>query len=120
MFKHIDCHNPGRRGFASCCGPNCRDYPESEQAALLSAVNKLAESREIGLGDVVSLGWTDGYDNATVCKVNEDGTVNLFRIYVHTNDFSYTGGVICYVGTETVEHVVPSRLRILRKGPPLK
>lgn len=90
------------------------------QAALVAAVDKLAESREIGLGDVVSLGWTDGYDNATVCQVNEDGTVNLFRPYTHTADFSYTGGVICYVGIETINHIEPARLRLLRKSQPLK
>lgn len=73
-----------------------------------------------GLGDIVSLGWNDGYDNATVSKLNEDGTVNLFRPYTHTNDFSYTGGVICYVGVETVKHVNPNRLRLICKGRELK
>jgi hypothetical protein len=96
------------------------DQNTAVQSALASAVNKLAQSREIGLGDVVSLGWNDGYDNATVCKVHEDGTVDLFRPYTHTADYSYTGGVICYVGIERCDRVDPSRLRLLRKSQPLK
>lgn len=75
----------------------------------------------IGLADVVSLGFNGGeYDCATVCKVNEDGTVDLFRPYTHTADFSYTGGVICYVGIETVKSINPERLKLIRKSPPLR
>jgi hypothetical protein len=91
-----------------------------EQTALASAVNELAQFREIGLGDVVSLGWNNGYDNATVCKVHEDGTVDLFRPYTHTADYSYTGGVICYVGIDQIDHVDPKRLTLLCKSQPLR
>lgn len=33
-------------------------------------------------------------------KQIENGMVTLFRPYTHTADFSYTGGVICYLGFE--------------------
>jgi hypothetical protein len=55
---------------------------------------------ELKLRDVVSLGdWP--FSTAVVQKVDDDA-VTLFRPYVHTSDFSYTGGVITYIGTETV------------------
>jgi hypothetical protein len=102
-MPHIDCQKPGRAGMASVCGPNCTDEPA------------------IGLGDIVSLGWSDsGYDTATVSQVYEDGTVDLFRPYTHTADFSYTGGVICYVGIENISRAKPNRLKLIRKGQPLK
>jgi len=74
-----------------------------------------------GLGDVVSFGWKDGWDQATVNFVHPDGTVDLFRPYVQTADFSYTGGVICYIGIDTDNKKVdPSKLKLIRKGKPLR
>ena len=35
----------------------------------------------------------------TVQKLTET-EITFFRPYTHTGDFSYTGGVICYVGIE--------------------
>ena len=74
---------------------------------------------EIGLGDVVKCS-EGAYMTATVCKVNEDGTVDLFRPYTHTADFSYTGGVICYVGIEEIKSANPARLTLVEKGQKLK
>ena len=37
---------------------------------------------------------------ATVKQIT-DSTVTFFRPYTVTADFSYTGGVICYVGIQT-------------------
>lgn len=82
--------------------------------------------QEIGLGDVVALGWGDGYDTATVSQVHADGTVDLFRPYTSTADFSYSGkgegssAVICYVGISTTEKVDPTKLKLIRKGPKLR
>lgn len=84
------------------------------------------DNEKIGLGDVVSLQWSDGYDNGTVCQVHADGTVDVFRPYTHTADFSYSGteegslSVICYVGIETTKYVRPARLKLLRKCKPLR
>jgi hypothetical protein len=76
----------------------------------------------IGLGDIVTLSRDTGnpYSHCTVCKVNDDGTVNLFRPYTHTADFSYTGGVICYVGIENMTGVNPAHLKLVAKGPVLR
>lgn len=76
---------------------------------------------EIGLGDTVALGWADGFDNGTVSHVHADGTVNVFRPFVHTADFSCAGGeegssqVMCYIGFEIVKHANPGYMVILRK-----
>jgi len=86
-----------------------------------------SKRQSIGLGDVVSLGWIDGYDNGTVCKVNADGTVDVFRPYVHTNDFTYGGAlmersssVLCYIGVETTERINPKHLKLIRKSKVLR
>ena len=77
--------------------------------------------KTIGLGDVVRFAGNDGYDDHTVCQVNKDGSVDLFRPYVHTADFSMCGSeegssaVICYVGVSTVKHVDPKVLKLIRK-----
>jgi hypothetical protein len=56
------------------------------------------KAKDLALGDVVQL--SDGpYSCATVKKVGED-EVTFFRPYVQTADFSYTGGVPCYIGIE--------------------
>ena len=56
---------------------------------------------ELQLADVVQLS-DDDYATGTVVQVTED-EVHVYRPYVHTADFSYTGGVIPYIGTETVK-----------------
>ncbi len=77
---------------------------------------------QIGLGDVVSFGWNDGYYIGTVIQTHTNGTVDVYRPYIHTNDFSCSGrregsqSVICYIGTETVNDVDPSRLTLIAKG----
>lgn len=74
--------------------------------------------QNVSLGDIVELSCisTAPYRHCTVSKLNEDGTVNLFRPYVHTSDFSYTGGVICYVGIENIDSVNPAHLTLIEKG----
>ena len=53
---------------------------------------------DLRLGDVVRL-YDGAYADATVKNI-QDGVVTLFRPYVSTPNFSYTGGVVCYVGIE--------------------
>lgn len=53
---------------------------------------------ELELGDVVELSVSP-YGTATVCNVTEN-EVEYFRPYTHHEDFTYTGGIICYVGIE--------------------
>lgn len=74
----------------------------------------------ITLGDIVKLrGSGNTYSEGTVKKVNEDGTFVVFRPYVHTADFSYTGGIICYVGIEEYTTDEDS-VDLVKKGPKLK
>lgn len=80
----------------------------------------MTETVKLDLGDVVEYGWESGYDHATVQQVNPDGTVDLFRVYVQTADFSYTGGVICYVGVNVDKNISPSTIKLIRKGQPLR
>jgi len=76
------------------------------------------EIKDLKLGDVVRLDM-QAYGCATVRKINEDGTVIVFRPYIQTADFSYTGGVICYIGTEDFTlHGGP--VERVQKGPALK
>jgi hypothetical protein len=87
------------------------------------------------LGDIVALGWddlgetctwNDGYNHATVSAVHADGTINLYRPYTATADFSMSGGrdgssaVICYVGIEEIKNRSTRGLKLLRKGSPLR
>ena len=60
---------------------------------------------DLTLGDIVRVFDGDGYSDATVIKL-EPHAVTFFRPYVHTADFSCSGGpdgtaVIAYVGSET-------------------
>ena len=58
---------------------------------------------ELKLRDVVAL-RVDGapFNSSVVTQITED-VVKLFRPYATTSDFSYTGGVIPYVGIEQWE-----------------
>lgn len=53
---------------------------------------------ELKLADVVQL-FKGEYSTATVKKIEGD-TVTFLRPYVITQDFSYSGGVICSFGYE--------------------
>lgn len=81
---------------------------------------------EIGLGDIISFRWHEGYDIGTVCQIHADGTVDVFRPYTHAADFSCSGrkagslSVLCYVGVETVKDVQPRNLTLVRKGAALR
>lgn len=61
----------------------------------------ILKTRDLKLADVVQLSEGD-YMTATVSQVTED-EVTFIRPYIHTADFSYTGGVITYIGQETVK-----------------
>jgi hypothetical protein len=80
---------------------------------------------EIGLGDIVALDGSD-YGTGTVSQIHQDGTVDVFRPYTHTADFSMTGrhegssSVICYIGMETVKDMNPKHLKLIRKCRPLR
>lgn len=55
---------------------------------------------ELRLADTVDLGFSPwGW---AIVKQIKDGTVELFRPYGTTADFSCTGGVTCYTGIEDI------------------
>lgn len=55
---------------------------------------------DLQLGDVVILG-PGPYMTGTVYRIDPN-SVMVFRPYVQTADFTYTGGVITYIGHEDV------------------
>jgi len=61
-------------------------------------MKKTIKTRELQLGDVVSL-YEGAYSTATVKKITED-LITLFRPYVHASDFPNIGGIMCYIGIE--------------------
>lgn len=63
---------------------------------------RLIKTSELQLADVVVQTPNGGTPwGATIVTQVTDEEVSLFRPYGHTADFSYTGGVIPYVGIET-------------------
>lgn len=76
--------------------------------------------KNLKLGDRVEL-FEGAYGTATVIQI-EDDKVTFYRPYIHTSDFSYTGGVIPYIGTETcIFLMTPDKtFNLLESGIPLK
>lgn len=58
---------------------------------------------ELGLGDVVRISDAGPFLCGVVRKVT-DIEVIVFRPYAITADFSYTGGVIPYIGVEEISY----------------
>lgn len=60
--------------------------------------------KELKLGDIIALDFGGGpWNHAIVKKITETDVI-LFRPYGTSADFSYTGGVICYVGMEEIPY----------------
>lgn len=65
-------------------------------------ISTLIKTNQLQLADVVVQRPNGGTPFSTAVVVNiTDHEVHLFRPYVLTADFSYTGGVIPYIGIET-------------------
>lgn len=62
---------------------------------------ELLLASDLRLGDRVNLLPGEPYGWGTVVKVGE--LVEVYRPYVHIADFEYTGGVLHYLGHETVK-----------------
>ncbi len=61
-------------------------------------INRTMKVRELQLADVVRL-FEGPWGTGTVIKIDAD-SVLIYRTYQATADFSYTGGVIPYIGYE--------------------
>lgn len=121
-------YNVCKHGFCSDCGcsdeehaPMCDADPVGVNATCPKCAT--AAKPSISLGDTVSLQFASGaFDSGKVVTVHADGTVDVYRVYVHTSDFSYSGTekgdscVIAYIGTELVQKVNPSKLKLIEKG----
>lgn len=59
-------------------------------------------AKDLVLGDKVNLLPGEPYGWATVVQITDE-EVHMVRPYVHIGDFTYTGGVLNYLGNETVK-----------------
>ena len=80
----------------------------------------MVKASELQLGDIVKV-FEGAYGTATVKQI-KDNLITFFRPYVHTDDFSYTGGVLCYTGVEEFHSFANSEetYELLRKGDKLR
>lgn len=62
-------------------------------------MKRLIPLNELKIGDYVSL-FPDEPFSTCIVKQIKDGMITLFRPYGTTADFSYTAGVITYIGVE--------------------
>lgn len=84
--------------------------------------SKKVKASELHLGDIVKASDV-AYGVSTVKNISQDASgvvVTLFRPYVVTADFSYTGGVICYIGVEEYNITGSMEVDLLERGPELK
>jgi hypothetical protein len=83
-------------------------------------VTEMVTANKLSIADIVQV-FDDAFGTAIVKQVTEK-EISFFRPYAVNADFSYTGGVLCYTGTE--EWSVPNndhtRYRRIRKSLPLK
>lgn len=70
-------------------------------------------ARDLKLGDVVDLDFMTGPFNTAIVRQATPEFVILFRPYVHNSDFSHTGGIICYHGSEDVTLLRDSTVRLM-------
>lgn len=77
----------------------------------------LTIAANLELGDEAKLeGNWNSYATFTVVKI-EENAIHVVRPYIHTSDFSYTGGVIPYVGMENFTLSPDTKVDLLRKNP---
>lgn len=74
---------------------------------------------DLKLGDVVQL-FNDAYGTATVYRKDPQGNAQVWRPYVKTEDFAYSGGVIPYIGLEDFSLWSGTEVERIREGAPLR
>lgn len=78
-------------------------------------------SKDMQLADVVRFPSFERTWNVSIVKQVTDTEVTIFRPYGTTADFSYIGGVICYIGIEeynvsrdsNIEYILLERKELL-------
>jgi hypothetical protein len=73
----------------------------------------------LGLGDIIRLPTGGPYMDATVTRLNSDGSVRVFRPFVRTDDYSHSAGVTPLIGFEDF-CLHGAGVELVRKGDPLK
>lgn len=74
-------------------------------------LNRNLKISELQLGDVVQL--LDGPWGTAIVKQIKNGDVTFYRPYGHADNFSYTGGVICYTGLEEFSRPISDKSEVL-------
>jgi len=88
--------------------------------------SEMVKISDLKQGDIIDLGWKDGYSYATVYRINKDGSVHVFRPYVHADNILISNNqIITYIGHEDFalysgNGSCPSMIKRVRKGPDLK
>lgn len=92
------------------CGTgNCSTFSKRPHTRECKHFRGELKTSELCLADVVDTGGIDGFSTCIVIRIveptdeNKYGSVTLFRPYATTSDFSYTAGVIPYIGIEQFE-----------------
>jgi len=81
----------------------------------------LCPAAHLRLGDRVRIGSQDDPFNTAIVKKVTETEALLYRPYGHSEDFSYSGGVICYVGIEEITIPRNGNLwPVLQEGQPLR
>ncbi len=72
--------------------------------------------KDLRLGDAVRLSLQK-FSDATVYRINEEKKcVDVWRPYVHTSEFSYTGGVVPYIGIEDFSISFEQKVFLVERG----
>ena len=75
-----------------------------------------ATGADLRLGDVVNTAVTaEPYNDATVKNIDGD-KITVVRPYIHTSDFTYTGGVLPYIGYEEYTIFGSSPVRVVSES----
>ena len=61
------------------------------------------KANELRLADTIRIPSAGIKWNCAIVRQIKETSIELFRPYGTTADFSYTGGVICYIGIECYE-----------------
>lgn len=72
------------------------------------------QAKDARLGDVVQLS-PQPFNHATIVAITETG-VKVCRPYVHTSDFTYTGGVLRYLGWEEFDLYPTTTVLIIQES----
>jgi len=92
---------------------NTEQHPAARDAAKIEPHNESVKADELKLGDIVRLENLGAFHDCIVTNI-ANGFVHLRRPYMINSDFTYTGGVLTYIGTEDFCIVIGDPRHVLR------